>query len=730
MDVRCLVTVVSMGVVACLGGTAAAAAQTGAEFSPGQKLSRIDPELERALEAEGKLDLLVSVKMPQGLSRLQFVPGREPLAARRAADVKNIAALAQMFGPPKARVMAKAHGARVVHDWAELPTQILRVESLEQLNDLAADPIVSGFYPMVESRLALSESLPLIGQPDAAAAGDVGRGSTVAVIDTGANYKVADLGKCRAPGPNCRVWANVEIAAPDGKADDSDHGTNVSSIVARVAPSSKIVALDVFTKPKGGGSATASDTDLFSALAWIVGHHNEYQIVAANMSLGQGDHHVTTCTTEKGSAEFALLRHANITPVVAAGNNAYTSEVFSEGVSWPACLPGAVVVGNVYDANVGGLTFGKIDPSTKRGDCTDAATAALKLVCSSQGGDLVDVVAPGAKITAGGITMSGTSQAAPHVAGAVAVMAAKFSMTNPTQIESALRATDHWVSDDRTGNSYPLLDMPNAIAELGSLVNDTTNHSITDGTVTLGVNELGGLIANDENLSYVGLRYEATGADAVTPGCLCEGWGLADPEAGVSAFTNMAAGTSGVFADSYTPVGGHDGVMVGTTTSIGLGVFHVFTKTSIPGIYRVDIEIHNNNATATGPLIYRRVVDWDVPPTTFEEYVTSVGSAEPGIRFVSDNGFASSDPLTGESQILASGDFTNSGPADHGALIDIEVPGLAPDAFGYITMYYGAKGTRLEAADSMSKLGVKTYVMGQPGDVEDGTPNTFILGFR
>jgi hypothetical protein len=159
-------------------------------------------------------------------------------------------------------------------------------------------------------------------------------------------------------------------------------------------------------------------------------------------------------------------------------------------------------------------------------------------------------------------------------------------------------------------------------------------------------------------------------------------------------------------------------------------IYHAYIKTTVPGIYKVDVEIHNNNATATGPLVYRRVVDWDVPPTTFNELVTSVGSGQPRVRFVSDDGFASSDPLTGPSQIDAAGDFDNTGPDDHGSLIDVDVPAIAAGASRLITFYYGATSDKESATKAMNDLGVRTYLLGQPGDNSAGTPNTFILGYR
>ena len=63
--------------------------------------------------------------------------------------------------------------------------------------------------------------------------------------------------------------------------------------------------------------------------------------------------------------------------------------------------------------------------------CSDPTTAADKVACFSNGGSLVTLLAPGAMITAGGYTMGGTSQATPHVAGAIALLRA--NRVSPTE---------------------------------------------------------------------------------------------------------------------------------------------------------------------------------------------------------------------------------------------------------------------------------------------------------
>jgi len=70
--------------------------------------------------------------------------------------------------------------------------------------------------------------------------------------------------------------------------------------------------------------------------------------------------------------------------------------------------------------------------------------------------------------------------------------------------------------------------------------------TISNGTVSLGVNPLGDL--NNED---AGLRYEPTGADALLAGCPCEGWGVADASTSVSGFADESTGISGSRLDQF-----------------------------------------------------------------------------------------------------------------------------------------------------------------------------------
>jgi subtilisin family serine protease len=121
----------------------------------------------------------------------------------------------------------------------------------------------------------------------------------------------------------------------------------------------------------------------------------------------------------------------------------------------PACIASAVAVGAVYDGNIGGVSFG----------CVDGSTSSDQVTCFSNSSTAVDLVAPGAAITStglggGSVTFLGTSQAAPHVAGALALLISAGQ--SAAGAEAALKATGVGVTDSKSGLSFPRIDVGSA----------------------------------------------------------------------------------------------------------------------------------------------------------------------------------------------------------------------------------------------------------------------------
>ena len=260
---------------------------------------------------------------------------------------------------------------------------------------------------------------------------------------------------------------------------------------------------------------------------------------------------------------------------------------------------------------------------------------------------------------------------------------------------------------------------------------------IDNGTVQLGIwdeghlNVPGGTPSSGEGTTDVGVRYVPSNTEATAPGCLCEGWGAADATSAATGWANEDFGApfnltveSFTFdADSATSV-----VTVGST----LRVTHDYQPSPLtPNLYQVTVTIENISG-ADVDLRYRRVMDWDVEPTAFSEFVTIDPGTATELLFDSNDGFASPDPLNGPSDLGSTGAFTDVGPDDHGALFDFGFGTVAPGATKQFRTYYGAAANETEALAALAAVGAEVFSLGQPDTADGptlGTPNTFIFAF-
>jgi subtilisin family serine protease len=388
---------------------------------------------------------LVTSGHPQDLLA---VVASDPLAAL-PADLDRAARLRvieQGLERDKDRLLARLGpaGMNVVRQYPQLPVLHVRVESEAALQALADAPEVLHLEPeRTYTTSAVTANLSLIRQPAAASAGKIGSGTTVVVMDTGTDYKRSPF-NCSSPGTGCKVAYAADLAPEDQTPDDTRaHGTNVSATVLAVAPGARVVALDVFD------GAIALTGTILAGINWAVENQAKYNIVAINMSFGGGAYN-SACVTDAMAVAIATARSRGILSVVAAGNDANSAALAS-----PACSSKAISVGAVYDTALGKLTTAV---------CTDATTAADQVACFSNSSPLLSVLAPGVAITAAGLTMSGTSQASPHVAGAVAVLRSAFPTETLDATVERLTATGVAIRDARNGLSKPRLDLQAAIA--------------------------------------------------------------------------------------------------------------------------------------------------------------------------------------------------------------------------------------------------------------------------
>ena len=272
----------------------------------------------------------------------------------------------------------------------------------------------------------------------------------VAVVDTGVDLDHPDLNVNTARAKNCSTLG----INPD---DRNGHGTHVAGTIGAVdngngvvgmAPGARIWPVKVLTD-----LGTGLNSDVICGIDYVAQHADEIEV--ANMSLGGGGEDDGACGSRNDDAMHAAICSAvdaGVTFVVAAGNDSADAKDFA-----PAAYDEVVTVSALADFN--GLPGGGA-PSTCRSDQDDTFAS-----FSNYGAD-VDVIAPGVCINStwmnGGYnTISGTSMASPHVAGAAALIAATNPAATPAQIQSQLvstGSTDWNDSDDPDNTKERLLD--------------------------------------------------------------------------------------------------------------------------------------------------------------------------------------------------------------------------------------------------------------------------------
>ncbi|MGW4745797.1 S8 family peptidase [Streptomyces sp. NPDC004290] len=260
--------------------------------------------------------------------------------------------------------------------------------------------------------------LPLSGTytyPDSA-----GDGVTAYVIDTGVRITHSEIAGRAVNGYDA---VDGDAVAQDG----NGHGTHVATTIAGttygVAKKAKIVAVRVLDN---NGSGTTAG--VIAGIDWVTAHHAAGAPAVANLSLGGG-----ASTALENAVKNSIAD--GVTYAVAAGNSGTNASSTS-----PARVAAALTVGATSN--------------------TDAKAS------WSNYGSVLDLFAPGVSITAGWNTsdtatntISGTSMATPHVAGAAAVYLAGHPSATPAQVATALvnGATPNKVTSPGSGSPNRLL---------------------------------------------------------------------------------------------------------------------------------------------------------------------------------------------------------------------------------------------------------------------------------
>nr|WP_055505235.1 S8 family serine peptidase [Nonomuraea pusilla] len=359
-----------------------------------------------------------------------------------------------------------SNGARIL-EAAQSPHFFVAELDGRTLRRLMRDDRVKAVYEDELRAPALDVSTKIIGSDRANRAGVTGVATTIAVLDTGidrdhpffrgrivdeacfsssyagdGSVSLCPNGQPSQTGPGAADAETAQCVA--GGSNACFHGTHVAGIAAGrltagapsdgVAPAAGILPIQVFSRIDsgtvcGGMGASAPcflsyTSDQKLALEYVAKVAATYRVAAANMSLGGGGPFKEHCDGQPGAAslkpDFDALLALGVAPVVAAGNSGFT-----DGVSAPACISSAIAVGATDDRD--------------------------RLASFTNRGKLVDVFAPGVAIDSSVPDdtyreLSGTSMAAPHVAGSFALMRQRFPRNTVLQSLRRLQSTGRPVS--------------------------------------------------------------------------------------------------------------------------------------------------------------------------------------------------------------------------------------------------------------------------------------------
>lgn len=388
--------------------------------------------------------------IPGGTRQSVVVPGRYIVVLRD--DVPSAAAVA--------RDLAARHGVAVSHVYEAALKGFAADVPAGRLLALQLDPRVSFVEPDQTAHTFAQLAPTGVQRIFATSNTNLGINETdeyridvdVAVIDTGI-AEHPDLDVVRRA--NCTGGGPLKASCADNAGTDGNgHGTHVAGTIGAldngigvvgVAPGARLWSVKVLDNSGSGYISW-----IVAGIDWVT--RNRADIEVANMSLG--------CECSSSALDTAITNSvaAGIVYVVAAGNSNKDARTFS-----PANHPDVITVSALadFDGEPGGLAG-----PTCRTDEDDT------LAAFSNWGPRIDIAAPGVCILStwhngsGYNTISGTSMAAPHVAGAAALLASGDKPTDRSgvlAIRKKLRDSGNvqWTDDSGDDVKEPLLDVSN-----------------------------------------------------------------------------------------------------------------------------------------------------------------------------------------------------------------------------------------------------------------------------
>ena len=336
--------------------------------------------------------------------------------------------------------------------------------SLSQVADLRADPRVAFVAP--DRTMHTTGTVPLLAGDsaptgirrfEAATPTQAHERSSVnvAVLDTGIDFSHPDLNAVH--GANCIGSGPAQ--------DDNGHGTHVAGTIGAendgggvvgVAPGTRLYSVKSFdSQGTGSISAVICGIDWVTATRTDADPANDISVV--NVSSGGGGPPLQSCATTTDPLHRAICTStaAGVMYVVAAGNSGWDFD-FAPNPDSPAVYPEVLTVTGLTDSDglPGGVGGG---PACAPG-LQDDRFASYSNYATTGAAQAHTIAAPGTCIRSdwpggGTLTISGTSMAAPHVAGQVALCIAENGTPGPCAGMSPAQVIQKIRSDAQTYNS-------------------------------------------------------------------------------------------------------------------------------------------------------------------------------------------------------------------------------------------------------------------------------------
>ena len=541
------------------------------------------------LASSSRLDGQTPVKLdPLLLLRSTLITGQSKVVvtAANGVSISAVRLVIQTLGGTPGRMLGVINGTA-----ATLPNARLSLLAASGLvKHVALDRVVAG----TNQRNGPTTGATAIRQR----LGVDGAGVTVAVIDSGINAAHDDFADPATGLPRVSRFVDF-VHNATAPYDDYGHGTHVAGIIAGngadsgglragIAPAAQIVSLKVLD-----GSGSGRISDVIAAFDYVVSHRSELNIRVVNLSVATGVYESYDTDPLTQAAKQAV--NAGVVVVASAGNAGRNQQGETQygGITAPGNAPWVLTVG-------ASSTMGTID----RSDDTMASFSSRGPTAIDHGVK-PDLVAPGvgtesttspnstlyntksAYLLPGTtqtsyvpyLSLSGTSQAAPVVAGTVALMLQANPTLTPNAVKAILQYTAQvYPAYDPMTEGAGFLNAAGAVSLANYLASpmtaplpDSTGWSgqvIWGGTIISG-----GLLTADANAWPLGVVWGA----ATDPSGAPIGWGVtcqsdcdtASPQWTAWQTTAWGTSTDGDTVVWGTSSGDGDTVVWGTSSSDG-----------------------------------------------------------------------------------------------------------------------------------------------------------------